>query len=241
MIGKKFERLTVVSQISAKKWHCVCDCGNTKDVYESSLFTGHRRSCGCLVRDVLMARNVKHGMVNHPAYENWCGMIKRCFNPNDDRYESYMGRGISVHPDFRESFVAFLNEIGEKPEGKGWSVGRIDNNGWYTYGNIRWETKEQQARNHTRQKNNTSGTTGVKLSKAVNRNNYESWMASWNDETGRKTKAFGCNKYGFEQAKQMAIDYRKKMIEELNERGFEYAISHGSDKEELNEPETEER
>ena len=159
-------------------------------------------------------------------------MIKRCFNPNNKRYEDYMGRGISVHLDFRNSFELFLQEIGEKPEGKGWSVGRIDNNAWYTYGNIRWETLEQQSRNHTKQRNNTSGVTGVKFcSKAVNGTIYTSWVATWNYESNKKrTKNFSCNKYGHDIAKQMAIDFRAKMIEELNNKGFEYPKSHGSEK-----------
>lgn len=170
------------------------------------------------------------GISKNRAYGNWKDMLKRCFNPNNKRYENYMGRGISVHSDFKNSFEMFLSEIGEKPEGSGWSIGRIDNNGWYTYGNIRWETKEQQARNHSRQKNNTSGVTGVKFStKIINGNTYTAWVASWNYESRKKkTKNFSCEKYGHDAAKQMAIDYRSKMIEELNMQGFEYAESHGS-------------
>lgn len=59
MIGKKFERLTVVSQISAKKWHCVCDCGNTKDVYESSLLSGHRTTCGASICRAMQISDAK--------------------------------------------------------------------------------------------------------------------------------------------------------------------------------------
>lgn len=230
MIGKKFERLLVVSQISDGKWHCVCDCGNTKDVYGSRLVAGNNRSCGCLKKDTLLARVTTHGLSKNPAYVNWKEMIKRCFNPNNKRFANYMGRGISVHEDFKNSFEMFLAEIGEKPEGSGWSVGRIDNNGWYTYGNIRWETTEQQARNHTRHQNNTSGTTGVRFaSEVIGDKTYTRWIASWNQESyKKKTKNFSCEKFGHDVAKQMAIDYRNKMIEELNKRGFEYAESHGS-------------
>lgn len=232
MIGKKFERLTVVSKVGNKKWYCVCDCGKTKDVYESQLISGNNKSCGCLSKDVLLQRNTSHGLSKNPAYSNWKDINKRCFNPNNKRYENYKGRGISVHEDFKNSFVLFLNEIGEKPEGKGWSVGRIDNNGWYTYGNIRWETVDQQARNHTKQKNNTSGITGVRFATTtVSGGTYTAWIATWSEgskENKSKSKQFSCNKYGHDIAKQMAIDYRNKMIEELNKRGFEYAESHGS-------------
>ncbi len=228
MIGKKLGSLTVVSQISAKKWHCVCDCGKSRDFYESEI-TGHNpKSCGCSRINDNSRGNSSHGLSKSPVYKSWIRMKRRCFSPSDISYEHYKSRGISAHPDFRESFEAFYAEIGDKPSGKGWSVGRIDNNGWYTYGNIRWETTKQQARNKTKLKNNKSGTTGVSLSTKNSEYGYEFWEASWRDESGKKTKSFSCNKYGHDKAKQMAIDYRNKMIEELNNRGFEYAESHGS-------------
>jgi len=167
----------------------------------------------------------------HPAYTNWYEMLRRCFNPKNKRYKNYAERGISVHPDFVESFDKFLAEVGEKPEGKGVSLGRIDNNGWYTYGNIRWETKEQQARNHTKQSNNTSGVTGVKLQKThLYGRDYFAWVAFWNvDGRKRQSKSFSWNKYGGdEKAKELAIAYRKQKIEELNMAGFGYADSHGT-------------
>ena len=30
------------------KWHCLCECGNTKDVYLGNLTSGNVLSCGCL-------------------------------------------------------------------------------------------------------------------------------------------------------------------------------------------------
>lgn len=231
MIGNRFCKLVIVEEITKRKFKCLCDCGAKVDVYLSQLVSGNNRSCGCLAKEQLITRNTVHGLSKNPAYSNWKDMLKRCFNPNNKRYSNYGGRGISVHPDFKSSFPKFLEEIGEKPEGN-WSVGRIDNNGWYTYGNIRWETVEQQSRNHSKQSNNTSGVTGVKFSsKIISGNVYTSWIASWNIESNvKKTKSFSCEKYGYEKAKQLAIEYRLKMISELNCRGFDYAESHGTEK-----------
>lgn len=183
-------------------------------------------------REVLIERNTTHGMSKRPEYQNWKDMLKRCFNPKNKRYKDYAERGISVHPDFVKDFKKFFEEIGPKPDGKGWSVGRIDNNGWYTYGNIRWETKHQQARNHTKQRNNTSGVTGVTVrTREIAGNLYTTCTARWKSMDGKShTKDFSADKYGFEKAFQMAIEYRNRKIAELNAQGAEYANSHGSDK-----------
>lgn len=183
-------------------------------------------------QQICIDRNTTHGMSKRPEYSNWKDMLKRCFNPKNKRYADYAERGISVHADFLEDFTAWFAEIGPKPEGHGWSVGRIDNNCWYTYGNMRWETPAQQARNHTKQKNNTSGIVGVKFRKRlIGGNYYSTFTAAWKQLDGTsKSKDFSADKYGYEEAKQLAIAYRNKMIQELNEQGAGYADSHGSEK-----------
>lgn len=166
-------------------------------------------------------------------YSNWKDMIKRCFNKNNKRYENYAKCGVSVHNDFVISFSAWLNEIGEKPtDGQAWSVGRIDNTDWYTYGNIRWELPNQQARNHSKQKNNTSGVTGVKKStKVIAGVTYTAWVASWQDlNKKRHTKNFSIQKYGEEVSFELAKNFRDCKILELNEMGAGYADSHGAEK-----------
>lgn len=232
-VGMKFVRLEVTKQLRSKYWECKCDCGNVKNVYTSQLLEGNNTSCGCLKKDVLLGRNTSHGMSKRTEYSNWKGMLKRCFNVNDKRYESYAGRGITVHEDFIKDFPKWLAEIGEKPiDGQRWSVGRIDNNTGYTYGNMRWEVDEQQARNHTMQSNNTSGVVGVKLqTKTVAGTEYTSWVACWSTLDSKKhTKSFSTNKFGYEVAKEMAIAHRNRMIEQLNSLGADYADSHGSNK-----------
>jgi hypothetical protein len=171
-------------------------------------------------------------MSKNPAYSNWKDMFKRCYNPNNKRYKDYSERGIGVDEHFRH-FPNFLEEIGEKPDdGQVWSVGRINNNLGYQPGNVRWETLTEQARNHSKQKNNTSGIVGVKFHVTTNKHGtYESWVASWKDENGKSvTKTFSTNKYGFDVAKNLAIEARNEGIKKLKEHGVVYAESHGSEK-----------
>ena len=81
---------------------------------------------------------------------------------------------------------------------------RANNN----YQNLRWTTNSGNNRNKSIAKNNTSGTTGV----AYNIKN--GWIATWMDKDMKlQRKQFSVNKYGEEQAKQKAINYRKQMAE----------------------------
>lgn len=48
--GQRFGRLIAVSRVG-KKWLCMCDCGNTCEVYPDKLKSGHTQSCGCYQRE----------------------------------------------------------------------------------------------------------------------------------------------------------------------------------------------
>ena len=233
MIGSRFTRLTVVAQTGKAKWLCKCDCGNEKVCYTCQLKDGNNKSCGCLKRDMTVARNTTHGLSKRPEYSNWKDMNKRCFNPNNKRYTDYAGRGISVHADFVESFPKWFEEIGPKPQdGERWSVGRIDNDGWYTYDNLEWQLDDEQARNHSLQKNNTTGFVGIsKRTRTIAGNGYTSYKATFKGLDGKnKAKEFSSDKFGDAEALAMAVAWRAKELKELEKYGIIYAPSHGSSK-----------
>ena len=87
----------------------------------------------------------RHGMKHTPEYSAWHTMIQRCTDKNRHSYARYGGRGISVHPPWRASFLQFLADVGPRPVGR--SLDRINNDGNYEPGNVRWATKTEQARN----------------------------------------------------------------------------------------------
>ena len=91
------------------------------------------------------------GRSKHPLYGTWRDMLRRCSDPKATRWERYGGRGISVAPEWLTDFWAFAEHIGPKPDdGQRWSVDRIDNDGNYEPGNVRWATASQQTLNQSR-------------------------------------------------------------------------------------------
>jgi hypothetical protein len=60
----------------------------------------------------------------------------------------YSGRGIRVCDEWSRSFAAFYAHVGPRPSSD-YSIDRIDNDGNYEPGNVRWATSYQQSRNKT--------------------------------------------------------------------------------------------
>jgi hypothetical protein len=152
--GQKFGRLTVVSfvGIEAKRvrWLCVCDCSKEMIARADMLRSGNTRSCGCLHRDYTAsgAARRKHGLAGTREYRLWLGMRDRCENASNPEWGNYGGRGIKVC-DRWSDFENFLADMGKRPN-RNLSLDRIDNDGNYEPGNVRWATTKEQARNTRR-------------------------------------------------------------------------------------------
>jgi hypothetical protein len=141
---------------TSRFWICRCNCGQETIVRHEAL--RWTRSCGCyrrrtsgeklkaLDKDGAANPSWRHGMYGTPEYRAWANAKLRCFNPRREDYARYGGRGITMDPIFVESFEAFLKEVGFRPSPKH-SLDRIDNEGHYAPGNVRWATASEQNTN----------------------------------------------------------------------------------------------
>ena len=151
LVGRRFGRLVVRAAAGTRRahriWLCACDCGQLKELSTTSLVSQGTRSCGCLRLERQKApRKGKHKLTRTAEYRAWQSIKTRCYNVNSRSFVNYGGRGIKMSSTWRKSFVQFLKDVGHRPSPT-YSLDRIDNDGDYEAGNVRWATQKQQMAN----------------------------------------------------------------------------------------------
>jgi hypothetical protein len=153
--GQRFGRWTIVREVRIVKDDrsnrgalVTCDCGALREVGLSQLVRGRTSSCGCFRSEfqskVMIERLTDHGLSEHPLFFTWTSMLSRCRNPEHRAYGNYGGRGIQVCERWLD-VRNFITDVGERPEGT--TLDRLDNNGDYEPGNVRWASREEQRQN----------------------------------------------------------------------------------------------
>lgn len=153
LTGSRFGRLAVLARVGTLRgrptWLCMCDCGAFPVVTGENLRKEITTSCGCFHRERLAqsgkAASTTHGKSKSKTYSVWANMKDRCHNPNNHAFALYGGRGIQVCERWRNSFAAFVEDMGEQPQGL--TLDRIDVNGGYEPGSCRWASWTVQANN----------------------------------------------------------------------------------------------
>lgn len=154
--GLQSGRLTAQGPVGKSKdgnimWLCSCVCGKEKVVRSTYIIRGLTQSCGCLQREIASHAldTTTHGMSCETIYYTWSSIKNRCLDLNCAQFAGYGGRGIAVHEEWKHSFEKFFEYVSALPHyGKpGRSLDRIDNNGNYEPGNLRWSTAKEQQRN----------------------------------------------------------------------------------------------
>lgn len=151
LAGQTFGHLTASHSIGSDRhgnsiWICKCVCGNVHAVTGTLLKRGHSKSCGCSKSSMLAQAKTKHGMCGTKEYHIWAGIKSRCTNPNVEEWPRYGGRGIQLCDEWMDSFESFYNHVGPIPD-PGHMIDRINNNGHYEPGNVRWTTRDIQNNN----------------------------------------------------------------------------------------------
>jgi hypothetical protein len=125
-------------------------CGKQRSIRRN----GYRPDLLC--RLCAYKKRSRHGMWNTSTYHIWQGIKQRCYDLACAGYTSYGGRGITVCDAWRNSFIKFLADVGPRP-GPSYQLDRIDNNGNYEPGNVRWATPSEQQNNTRNNRHITLG------------------------------------------------------------------------------------
>lgn len=147
-VGQKYNRWTVLEafRLNGRTMaKCKCDCGNEGVVDLYTVKKGLSHSCGCYNAEAAIRTFTTHGYSGDTTYRAWNAMKHRCLCKTSKEYPNWGGRGITICPQWIDSFETFLKDMGERP--KGMSLDRIDNNGNYEPSNCRWATHSQQMKN----------------------------------------------------------------------------------------------
>jgi hypothetical protein len=165
-VGDKLGKLTILRRVKSNPgvhdvtWIAACDCTPAKElrIREQYFFrvANPKRHCGCDGRTLATIYKREYGI--------WKMMNRRCYFPSHAGWPDYGGRGISVHPAWRdlasqgleatdkndtrdlEAFTRFFNFMGAAPTPEH-TLDRKDPNGHYQPGNMRWATPAEQAMN----------------------------------------------------------------------------------------------
>lgn len=156
--GIRFGRLTAIERSPDQRgktmWLCRCACGIEKPIRATGLRNEGTKSCGCLQRehsarqaDLLRTHGASRRINGKPTpeYKAYQGAKERCNWTGRENYADYGGRGIKF---LFSSFEQFYGEVGDRPDGM--TLDRIDVNGHYAPGNIRWASKSTQSKNQRR-------------------------------------------------------------------------------------------
>jgi hypothetical protein len=155
--GRQFGRLTVLGKgemrlsrngARMERWVPVrCLCGAELWTRTMSLIGRVRGkpntvSCGC--------RRTKHGETKTWLHRRWSGIKGRCYDVTHNGFHNYGGRGIQMAPEWRDDYIAFRDwivvNIGMPPD-LSYTLDRVNNDGNYEPGNIRWATRKEQHHN----------------------------------------------------------------------------------------------
>ena len=151
--GNRYGRLVVLREDGKTehgdlRWLCKCDCGKTKTITGSKLKSGWTKSCGCLQKEKISKRMIKHGLSNSRLYGIWENMKERCYRPSNNRYYRYGGRGIKICDEWLDfnNFAEWADKSGYK---EGLSIERIDVDGDYEPKNCCWIPLKKQTQNRS--------------------------------------------------------------------------------------------
>jgi hypothetical protein len=148
-VGTRFGKLVVIAPRESnqtKKIPCGCDCGRETIPLLTNLRSGKSQSCGCGKNQDKRTHGTGY---SDYRYRLWHTIKGKTSRPSHQDYPYYGGRGIKMHAAWLNDFPAFAEYIDSVlgPRADGMSLDRINNDGDYAPGNLRWASRSEQALN----------------------------------------------------------------------------------------------
>ena len=143
VVGSVYGRLTVMREGETKilnngakvrTAHCICQCGNAKDINLPHLRNGATKSCGCLHKEFVTKGQITHNDSGSRLHQCWSSMKKRSMlrkscNVCAQWMEYSNFKEWSLHNGYADDLVLCRNgDVGD-----------------YTPDNCRWDTQRSNA------------------------------------------------------------------------------------------------
>jgi hypothetical protein len=137
---------------------CAVENCERKRMKRGRLCSAHmtrKRKWGDVRADIPIKDKGTRPRIGHPLYATWGGIKRRTTDPSVRSWKHYGGRGIRMAPEWQHDALPFLQwvdaNLGPRPSSSH-TLDRIDNDGHYEPGNLRWATWREQWDNSTRGK-----------------------------------------------------------------------------------------
>lgn len=155
IIGNKYGRENVIlleilsfESNGRTKGKFRCTCNNEFIARITSVTSGNTIGCGCREKNHM----ITHGLSSDSIYHTYTNIISKCYNKNNPKYKYYGERGIVMSDEFKDNPKIFIKYIISLPNYDkrlelNLTLDRIENNGIYERGNLRWATTSEQMKN----------------------------------------------------------------------------------------------
>ena len=120
----------------------LCDCGGFRKATISDVTTKKVVSCGCSHYEKM----ITHGNSKHPLYKVWCNIKGRCYNENNPGFKHWGGKGVVLSERWKD-FKTFFDDCIRLGWDEHLTIDRIDNDGNYEPGNIRFVSIQENLKN----------------------------------------------------------------------------------------------
>jgi len=152
LVGKKFDRLTVIERVrgtpSGVLWRCRCVCGNEIIKYTGQLSKVRNTGCRACENHSRAAVHVTHGGAaggKSRLFNIWKQIRRRCEDPKAVGWKYYGSKGVRRCAEWND-FAIFQEWALSHGYTDELSIDRINSDGNYEPSNCEWVTRSENSK-----------------------------------------------------------------------------------------------